>query len=397
MIDIWCYMSRNHTFFIISFGFQYRALPNLKNDRASYRSGVPWSYPGVKTRSVDWPESCRQFSGSCYGRNGYGWPILIFGSTVILVVGVCAVWPASCALTCLKSLAERNGESEQKEPSSLLCCGQWCFWHLLAKCCGFYGTISFLVQPAKKSLERAVFTAHEHTIVFEGNVLPARNTVCSWPGKYESAWDSLVEGSQHFGLHDPIPAKQDLQDLLVQVDRQHRPCSAATLHAGGLTFQRQGREGGSQRVFAILSGASQLVSGLASWWGTPLPWRVRRPGQLSEGWSGMTGETRIPLRWKRSYPAWRFIAQGDGAEKGIKWNKCPWDFEIALRATCKLWFHYFCYFDWLPVFHNEDQLPSEFLHSRRCCPRGHAKNRWQHRKHWNTACEPCAISNPKSP
>ena len=115
--------------------------------------------------------------------------------------------------------------------------------------------------------------------------------------------------------------------MVVQVDRQHRPCSAATLHAGGLTFQRQGREGGSQRVFAILSGASQVVSGLASWWGTPLPWRVRRPGQLSEGWSGMTGETRIPLRWKRSYPAWRFIAQGDRAEKGInllETLRLPW-------------------------------------------------------------------------
>lgn len=70
-----------------------------------------------------------------------------------------------------------------------------------------------LFSPLKKSLERAVFKTHEHTIVFEGNVLPARNTVCSWPGKYESAWDSLAEGSQHFGSHDQIPAKQDLQDL----------------------------------------------------------------------------------------------------------------------------------------------------------------------------------------
>eukprot|EP00438_Fugacium_kawagutii_P018655 Skav210086 [mRNA] locus=scaffold1510:184383:186172:+ [translate_table: standard] len=75
----------------------------------------------------------------------------------------------------------------------------------------------------------AVHTIHEHTIVFEGNVLPGRQTVCSWPGKYATAWDTLVagskqddisaavvflpEGSTHFGLHDPIPASQDLQDL----------------------------------------------------------------------------------------------------------------------------------------------------------------------------------------
>ncbi|CAE7404024.1 unnamed protein product [Symbiodinium natans] len=86
----------------------------------------------------------------------------------------------------------------------------------------------FLLQPPKKSLDAAVHTTHEHTIVFEGNVLPGRETVCSWPGKYASAWDELVagarqsdisaavvflpEGSKHFGLHDPIP-QEELQDL----------------------------------------------------------------------------------------------------------------------------------------------------------------------------------------
>ena len=89
-----------------------------------------------------------------------------------------------------------------------------------------------VLKPPKKSLDAAVHTTHERTIVFEGNVLPKRETVCSWPGKYATAWDNLVagsrqdnvsaavvflpEGSEHFGFHDSIPAKfakQDLQDL----------------------------------------------------------------------------------------------------------------------------------------------------------------------------------------
>ena len=56
------------------------------------------------------------------------------------------------------------------------------------------------------------------TIVFEGSVLPASPCICSWPGKYESAWETLVKcsregtlsaavvflpgGSEHFGTHD---------------------------------------------------------------------------------------------------------------------------------------------------------------------------------------------------
>ena len=70
--------------------------------------------------------------------------------------------------------------------------------------------------------------ACEHTIVFEGRVLPGRGEpcVCSWPGKYESAWDALVqksrgrevsaavvflpEGTQRFGKHDRIPRKHKL-------------------------------------------------------------------------------------------------------------------------------------------------------------------------------------------
>ena len=89
--------------------------------------------------------------------------------------------------------------------------------------------VKVFLKPPKRSLDAAVHTTHEHTIVFEGNVLPKRETVCSWPGKYATAWDELVagsrqndisaavvflpKGSEHFGFHDPIPAKHDLRDL----------------------------------------------------------------------------------------------------------------------------------------------------------------------------------------
>ena len=92
---------------------------------------------------------------------------------------------------------------------------------------------AFLLQPPKRSVDAAVYTTHQHTIVFEGNVIPNRETVCSWPGKYASAWDALVEGSRqndisaavvflpegskHFGLHDPIPSKPSLQDLFLKI------------------------------------------------------------------------------------------------------------------------------------------------------------------------------------
>ncbi|CAE7471395.1 unnamed protein product [Symbiodinium natans] len=100
---------------------------------------------------------------------------------------------------------------------------------MLLNICGVKKPTQFMLHPRKKSLDAAVHATHERTIVFEGNVLPDRDTVCSWPGKYASAWAELVagarqndisaavvflpEGSQHFGLHDPIPAKEELQDL----------------------------------------------------------------------------------------------------------------------------------------------------------------------------------------
>jgi uncharacterized membrane protein len=67
----------------------------------------------------------------------------------------------------------------------------------------------------------------ERTIVFRGKVLPGTGKcVCSWPGKYESAWDALVtdcrrgnisaavfflpEGSEDYGRHDPIPENEKI-------------------------------------------------------------------------------------------------------------------------------------------------------------------------------------------
>ena len=66
----------------------------------------------------------------------------------------------------------------------------------------------------------------DHTIVFEGKILPGKPCVSSWPGKYESAWDALVQksrrgnlsaavvflpqGSRHFGIHDQIPTAENL-------------------------------------------------------------------------------------------------------------------------------------------------------------------------------------------
>ena len=40
----------------------------------------------------------------------------------------------------------------------------------------------------------------DHTIVFEGMILPSKACVSSWPGKYESAWDALVKESRRGNL-----------------------------------------------------------------------------------------------------------------------------------------------------------------------------------------------------
>ena len=85
----------------------------------------------------------------------------------------------------------------------------------------------------KKDDVKALDAWSDKHIVLEGRVLPYRPwpgcppCVCSWPGKYASAWDVLVEssseggisaavvflpeGSQHYGCHDPIPLEEALE------------------------------------------------------------------------------------------------------------------------------------------------------------------------------------------
>ena len=80
-------------------------------------------------------------------------------------------------------------------------------------------------RRARQNAQRRIL---DRTIVFEGRVLEGREAcICSWPGKYEEAWDTMVnaslggevsaavvflpEGTSHFGIHDRIPADEDLE------------------------------------------------------------------------------------------------------------------------------------------------------------------------------------------
>ena len=71
------------------------------------------------------------------------------------------------------------------------------------------------------------YTVTERHLVYEGQVLANHPCICSWPGKYEAAWDVLVQssrgdslsaavvflpaGSDRFGRHDQIPAEEKLE------------------------------------------------------------------------------------------------------------------------------------------------------------------------------------------
>ena len=147
------------------------------------------------------------------------------------------LWSPVAVLSCCGAVVgwrEKDGNWTKRAVNALLFALFPFIWpvFLLDKCGFGKGLAELVLVPAKKSLDAAVHATHERTIVFEGNVLPKRETVCSWPGKYATAWDELVagsrhndisaavvflpEGSEHFGFHDPIPAKfakQDLQDL----------------------------------------------------------------------------------------------------------------------------------------------------------------------------------------
>ena len=84
-----------------------------------------------------------------------------------------------------------------------------------------------LEENNKREEDEYMHSVAERTIVFHGSILEGGSCVASWPGKYESAWDSLVTesrggdvsaavvflpaGSEHFGLHDPIPEAEQLE------------------------------------------------------------------------------------------------------------------------------------------------------------------------------------------
>ena len=185
--------------------------------------------------------------GVTFGSCGCCAPLVFLGCLVAMTVAFdqngtghlsAALWGPVAVLMCYGAVVrwrEEDGSCTKKAGWALL--GVLFFpvlWPmiLLDKCGFFKGLGELVLAPPKRSLDAAVHTTHEHTIVFEGNVLPKRETVCSWPGKYATAWDGLVagsrqdnisaavvflpEGSEHYGFHDPIPAKfakHGLQDL----------------------------------------------------------------------------------------------------------------------------------------------------------------------------------------
>ena len=145
------------------------------------------------------------------------------------------VWGPVAVMTCCGAVCGwrlQDGGWRKKAGNALVAAGCFTFiWPviLLEKCGFLRGLADVLLKPPKTVLDAAVHTTQERTIVFKGNVLPKRQTVCSWPGKYETAWAELVagsrkdnisaavvflpEGSEHFGFHDAIPARKDLRDL----------------------------------------------------------------------------------------------------------------------------------------------------------------------------------------
>jgi hypothetical protein len=116
------------------------------------------------------------------------------------------------------------------------------YWHgiLVIGVCSsvlvvFVLIVRFRVSSVKKDTDRSERFIQkqvaERTIVFNGTIRPGNGKcVCSWPGKYESAWDALVkqgrqgeisaavvflpQGSKHFGVHDPIPKAEKIKGNL---------------------------------------------------------------------------------------------------------------------------------------------------------------------------------------
>ncbi len=94
---------------------------------------------------------------------------------------------------------------------------------------GLRGKVLFLESPTTFGCKEFTESC-PRSIVFDGQVRRGigRPCVCSWPGKYESAWDALLQGSslqgslsaavvflpessKDFNLHEPIPAAEGLK------------------------------------------------------------------------------------------------------------------------------------------------------------------------------------------
>ena len=96
--------------------------------------------------------------------------------------------------------------------------------------CGFLVGASMIIFFMALATSRHVkLRALEKCIVFPGRVLqqPGAPCICSWPGKYASAWDELVQsslngetsaavvflppGCRQFGIHENIPSSEGLE------------------------------------------------------------------------------------------------------------------------------------------------------------------------------------------
>ena len=159
----------------------------------------------VKLLGEEIAHSC---SHRCFARFSYTVSGVLWASFVVFTVLICILSPR---------LAIIFG------PASLCWCCQFMFGFLATRDQGTYYTYG----------KSQVTQVSQNTIVFKGSVLASDPPlgcppcICSWPGKYESAWDSLVEstrdrglsaavvflpaGSEHFGSHDPIPPAEALE------------------------------------------------------------------------------------------------------------------------------------------------------------------------------------------
>jgi len=157
----------------------------------------------VKLLDGEIAQSC---SHRCFARFSYTVSFLLTASFVVFTVVCCITSPWF----------------------ALIFGPAWLCW-----CCQFGFCYSMTNDKDSTNGEDEVKKACQNTIVFNGKVLDSDQSlgcppcVCSWPGKYESAWDMLVEssrerglsaavvflpeGSEHFGGHDPIPHEEALE------------------------------------------------------------------------------------------------------------------------------------------------------------------------------------------